>query len=104
MQWAEDVIKNWHGQGLIFSLGPSVIQIYRLVCCKRILDTTCTKQQRGVNATDRIAAGLMDDDPVGEGLIMGLNVKCPLFSIERVFLAEVDVVHTCNLKKNKTQT
>lgn len=77
---------------------PSVIQIYKLVCCKRILDTTCTKQHRGVNATDRIAAGLMDDDPVREGLIMGLNVKCPLFSVERVFLDEVDVVHTCNLK------
>lgn len=68
------------------------------MCCERILDTTCTKQHRGVNATDRIAAGLMDDDPVGEGLIMGLNVKSPLLSVQRVFLDEVDVVHTCNLK------
>lgn len=52
----------------------------------------------GVHATDRIAAGLMDDDPVGEGLIMGLNVKCPLLSVQRVFLDEVDIVHTCNLQ------
>lgn len=55
-------------------------------------------------ATDRIAAGLMDDDPVGEGLIMGLNVKCPLLSVERVFLAEVDIVHTCNLQTTPTHT
>lgn len=46
----------------------------------------------------------MDDDPVGEGLIMGLNVKCPLLSVERVFLAEVDIVHTCNLQTTPTHT
>lgn len=40
----------------------------------------------------------MDDDPVGEGLIVGLNVKGPFLSVQCVFLDEVDVVHTCNLQ------
>lgn len=57
-----------------------------------------------MNATDRIAADLMDDDPVGEGLIMGLNVKRPLLSVERVLLAEVDIVHTRNLQTRGTST
>ena len=45
----------------------------------------------------------MDDDPVGEGLIMGLDVKGPLLPVQRVFLDEVDIVHTCNLQINHTQ-
>lgn len=53
-------------------------------------------------ATDRIAARLMDDDPVGEGLIVGLDVKCPLLSVQRVFLDEVDIVHTRNLQTTTT--
>lgn len=40
----------------------------------------------------------MDDDPVGEGLIMGLDVKCPLFSVQGVFLDEVHIVDPCNLQ------
>lgn len=56
-----------------------------------------------MHATDRIAAGLMDDDPVREGLIMGLYVKCPLLSVQGVFLGEVDVVHACNLQTTQTQ-
>lgn len=51
-----------------------------------------------VKGTDRIAASLMDDDSVGKGLIMGLNVQSPLLSVQRVFLAEVDVIYTCNLR------
>lgn len=39
----------------------------------------------------------MDDNPVGEGLIMGLNVQSPLLSVQRVFLDEVDIVYACNL-------
>lgn len=39
----------------------------------------------------------MDDDPVGEGLIVGLDVQSPLLSVQRVPLDEVDVVDTCNL-------
>lgn len=48
-------------------------------------------------ATYRIAACLVDDNPVGEGLIVGLNVQSPLLSVQRVFLDEVDIVYTCNL-------
>lgn len=40
----------------------------------------------------------MDDDSVGEGLIVGLNVKSSLLSVQCVLLDEVDVVHTCNLR------
>lgn len=40
----------------------------------------------------------MDDDPVGEGLIMGVNVQRPLFSVQGVFLDEVDIIHTSNLQ------
>lgn len=40
----------------------------------------------------------MDDDPVGEGLIMGLDVKRPLFSVQGVFLDEVHIVDPCNLQ------
>lgn len=57
-----------------------------------------------MHATDRIAAGLMDDDPVGEGLIMGFDVKCPLLSVQGVFLGEVDVVHACNLTNHTNTT
>lgn len=55
-----------------------------------------------VCATHRIAAGLMDDDPVGEGLIMGLDVKRPLFPVQGVFLDEVHVVYPCDLKTQHT--
>lgn len=44
----------------------------------------------------------MDDDPVGEGLIMGLDVQCPLLSIQCVFLDEVHVVHTGDLPSTHT--
>lgn len=44
----------------------------------------------------------MDDDPVGKGLIMGLDVKCPLLSVQRVLLDEVDVVHARNLRTART--
>lgn len=40
----------------------------------------------------------MDDDSVGEGLVVGLNVKSSLLSVQCVLLDEVDVVHTCNLR------
>lgn len=40
----------------------------------------------------------MDDDSVGEGLIVGLDVKGPLLSVQCVFLDEVHVVHTSNLQ------
>lgn len=46
----------------------------------------------------------MDDDPVGEGLIMGFDVKCPLLSVQGVFLGEVDVVHACNLTNHTNTT
>lgn len=39
----------------------------------------------------------MDDNPVGEGLIVGLYVQCPLLSVQSVLLDKVDVVHTSNL-------
>lgn len=39
----------------------------------------------------------MDDDSVGEGLIVGLDVKSPLLLVQCVLLDEVDVVHACNL-------
>ncbi len=78
------------GSGLDFPCGA----IYTTHLCV----ISSIKRHMGAYATDRIAAGLMDDDPVGEGLIMGLNVKCPLLSVQRVFLDEVDIVHTCNLQ------
>lgn len=40
----------------------------------------------------------MDDDSVGEGFIVGLDVKGPLLSVQCVLLDKVDVVHTCNLQ------
>lgn len=55
-----------------------------------------------MHATDRIAAGLVDDDPVGEGFIVGLDVKSPLLSVQCVFLDEVDVVHARNLPTAQT--
>ena len=39
----------------------------------------------------------MDDDPVGEGLIVGLNVQRPLSAVQSVVLTEVHVVHPSNL-------
>lgn len=39
----------------------------------------------------------MDDDPVGEGLIVGLDVQGPLLSVQCVLLDEVDVIDTCDL-------
>lgn len=45
----------------------------------------------------------MNDDPVGEGLIVGLDVECPLFFVERVLLDEVDVVHARDLQTGDTQ-
>lgn len=42
----------------------------------------------------------MDDDPVRKGLVVRLDVKCPLLAVQCVLLDEVDVVHTCNLYKN----
>lgn len=52
------------------------------------------------NSTNRIAAGLMDDDSIGESLIMGLDVQCPVLSVKCVFLDEVDIVHAGNLKRH----
>lgn len=45
----------------------------------------------------------MDDDPVGEGLIMGLDMERPLFSVKCVLLDEVDIVHACNLQTRDTK-
>lgn len=53
-------------------------------------------------ATNRVAAGLVDDDPVGEGLIMGLDVERPLLSVQGVFLDEVHIVHPCDLQMQHT--
>lgn len=39
----------------------------------------------------------MDDDPVGEGLIVGLDVQSPLLSVQSVFLGEVNVVDASDL-------
>lgn len=39
----------------------------------------------------------MDDDPVRKGLVVRLDVKCPLLAVQCVLLDEIDVVHTCNL-------
>lgn len=44
----------------------------------------------------------MDDDPVGEGFVMGLDVKSPLLSVQRVLLDEVDVVHARNLRTQQS--
>lgn len=45
----------------------------------------------------------MDDDPVGEGLIVGLDVKRPLFPVQGVFLDEVHVVYPCDLQSQHTR-
>lgn len=39
----------------------------------------------------------MDDDAVGEGLVVRLNVQCPLSAVQCVLLDEVNIVHTCDL-------
>lgn len=53
--------------------------------------------QKNAHATYWITAGLMDDDPVRKGLVVRLDVKCPLLVVQCVLLDEVDVVHTCDL-------
>lgn len=68
------------------------------------VSVVANSQRCDVSSTDRIAAGLTDDDPVGEGLVVGLDVKCPLLSVQGVFLDEVDIVHTCNLQTTNTHT
>lgn len=45
----------------------------------------------------------MDDDPVRKGLIVRLDVKCPLLAVQCVLLDEVDIVHTCNLHTRNTK-
>lgn len=57
-----------------------------------------------VLSAHRIAADLVDDDSVGEGLVVRLDVKRPLLSVQRVFLAEVDVVDTCDLQTRREDT
>lgn len=44
----------------------------------------------------------MDDDPVGEGLVVRLDVQRPLFPVQAVFLDEVHVVHPRNLQIQRT--
>lgn len=46
----------------------------------------------------------MDYDPVGEGIIAGLNVQRSLPSVQRVLLVKVDVIHTSNLEKHKNKS
>lgn len=47
----------------------------------------------------RVAAVFVDDDAVGEGLVVGLNVQGPLPRVERVLLDEVDIIHTGDLDR-----
>lgn len=50
-----------------------------------------------VCASHRVAAELMDDNAVGEGLIVRLDVQRPLAAVQRVLLDEVNVVHARDL-------
>lgn len=47
--------------------------------------------------THRIAAVLVDDDPVRKRLIVGLNVQSAISRIQRVFLDKINVIYSCNL-------
>lgn len=50
-----------------------------------------------VCVTHRVAAGFMDDNPIGEGLVVGLDVQRSLSPVQRVLLDEVHIVHPRNL-------
>lgn len=45
----------------------------------------------------RVTAKFMDYDSVGEGFIVGFNMKSSFSVVQGVLLNEVDIVHTCNL-------
>ena len=47
--------------------------------------------------THRIAAVLMDDDPVRKRLIVGLDVQSAISRIQGVFLDKINVIDSCDL-------
>lgn len=55
-----------------------------------------------VCVTHRVAAEFVDDDSVGEGLVVGLDMERPLSLVQSVLLAEVHIVHPRNLHTKDT--
>lgn len=51
--------------------------------------------------THRVVAALTDNDSVGKGLIVDLNVECPLSAVQHVPLNKVQVVYTSHLHVEK---
>lgn len=51
----------------------------------------------------RVLAALSDNDSVGKGLVVDLNVERPVSAILRVLLDKVQVVYTGNLHAEKQQ-
>lgn len=47
--------------------------------------------------TYRVAAVLVDDDPVRKCLIVGLDVQSAISRIQGVFLDKINVIDSCNL-------
>lgn len=73
--------------------------------CKSIRKTSANPSQISTSpwreicwsCSDRVAAVFSDDDSIGEGLIVGLYVQCPLSAVQRVLLNEIHVFHSCYL-------
>ena len=55
-------------------------------------------------STHGVAAFFTDDDPVGEGLVVGLDVQGPLEAVQGVLLVEVHVIHPGNLRPTTDKT
>lgn len=51
----------------------------------------------GARGTHGVAAVLIDDDPVRERFVVGLDVQSTLPRIQGVFLDKINVIDSCNL-------
>lgn len=53
--------------------------------------------------THRVAAPLTDNDSVRKSLIVNLNMEGPVSAVQRVFLDEVQIIHTGDLHAEETK-
>lgn len=67
------------------------------VCHTKSPPVPASEPQLAGAVTHRIAAVLVDDNPVRKCLIVGLNVQSAISRIQGVFLDKINVIDSCDL-------
>lgn len=73
-----------------------LVKTPRAVLFQQWSHMTLEPQRAGVT-THRVAAVLMDDDPVRKRLVVRLDMQSALSRIQGVFLDKINIIDSCNL-------